>query len=103
MCYMIASYRKINKDEFFSYMKKKILQNQDRKFEVSSTELADRFSVQGPTIDYHLSRLVEQGQLVLLEERGKYNRKIYTLPKNIEVQNAKILYDDIEKIKKKHK
>ncbi|CDQ41927.1 winged helix-turn-helix domain-containing protein [Virgibacillus salexigens] len=48
--------------------------------EISASELADIFDVQAATMDYHLKKLVENGELLLSDKRGRYNRKIYKLP-----------------------
>ncbi|WP_218154806.1 hypothetical protein [Paenibacillus sp. UNC496MF] len=48
--------------------------------EVSTSHLAEHFGVKGPSMEYHLKNLVEEGSLLLSDRRGAYNRKIYKLP-----------------------
>ncbi|WP_067923855.1 winged helix-turn-helix domain-containing protein [Alicyclobacillus shizuokensis] len=74
--------RKVDRHKVLQYMADLIEQSPDGTIEIASTELADMFGVQGPTMDYHLKKLVEAGELIQLDRRGQYNRKIYKLPEN---------------------
>jgi len=60
---------------------------------VSASELADMFNVQAPTMDYHLNKLVQSGRLILLDKRGKYNKKIYKLPSEHKDEDIEAVYD----------
>jgi DNA-binding transcriptional ArsR family regulator len=71
---------KVNRDELYKEVVREIELSPNGEAEISSSNLADKFGVQGPTMDYHLSVLVKDGSLLLLNRRGKYNKKIFTLP-----------------------
>lgn len=73
-------YRKVNRHHIYEEIKNMIQSNPEKEAEVSSSELADRFNVQAPTMDYHLNKLIDEGLLTLSPKRGRYNRKIYRLP-----------------------
>jgi DNA-binding transcriptional ArsR family regulator len=72
--------KRIDRNEVFNEVSKLIKQSPDKEIEISSSELADSFGVQAPSMDYHLKILVEEGKLSLSPKRGRYNRKIYRLP-----------------------
>ncbi|ARC67317.1 MULTISPECIES: hypothetical protein [Bacillus subtilis group] len=73
-------HRKINRDDVYREVVKMIEESDKREAEISVTDLANKFGIQGPTMDYHLSKLLEEGRLEVSPKRGKYNRKIYKLP-----------------------
>lgn len=79
--YMVAMpFRKVNREQIYREIVKMIEQSPEREVEISSSDLADQFGVQAPTMDYHLNKLVEEGYLSLSPKRGRYKRKIYRLP-----------------------
>ncbi|MCY8466438.1 helix-turn-helix domain-containing protein [Bacillus atrophaeus] len=73
-------HRKINREDVYREIVKMIEQSDKKEAEVSITDLANKFGIKGPTMDYHLSMLVEEGKLEILPKRGKYKRKIYKIP-----------------------
>ncbi|WAT23448.1 helix-turn-helix domain-containing protein (plasmid) [Bacillus halotolerans] len=80
-------HRKINRDDVYKEIVNMIEQNDRREAEVSITDLANKFGIQGPTMDYHLAKLVEEGKLVVAPKRGKYKRKIYKIPSEVKSGN----------------
>lgn len=76
---------KVNRDDVYKEVAKEIELSPNGEAEISSSNLADKFGVQGPTMDYHLSVLVKNGALILSDKRGKYNKKIFKLPSNTNV------------------
>ncbi|MBR2246333.1 MAG: helix-turn-helix transcriptional regulator [Bacilli bacterium] len=54
-------------------------ENEDEVF-INTAEIAKKYGVKGPTVDYHIKNLVNEGRLLLSNKRGKYNRKFYYLP-----------------------
>lgn len=77
---MAVPYRKVDRSQIYREIAKLILEEENGEVEISSSELADQFEVQAPTMDYHLNKLVEDGMLAVSPKRGRYNRKIYRLP-----------------------
>jgi DNA-binding transcriptional ArsR family regulator len=73
-------YRKVDRHQIYKEIAKLIEESANNEVEVSSSDLADRFGVQSPTMDYHLGKLLEEGLLAVSPKRGRYNRKIYRLP-----------------------
>lgn len=73
-------YRKVDRHHIFKEIVKMIERTKENEVEISSSDLADKFNVQAPTMDYHLSKLIDEGYLTLSPKRGRYNRKIYRLP-----------------------
>lgn len=76
---------KVNRDDVYREVVKEIELSPNGEAEISSSNLADKFGVQGPTMDYHLSVLVKNGSLILSDKRGKYNKKIFKLPSDANV------------------
>lgn len=74
--------RKVNREDVYDEVFKAIQQSPNKEAEISVSDLANRFGVQGPSMDYHLNVLVEKGDLILSDRRGKYNKKIYKLPES---------------------
>jgi DNA-binding transcriptional ArsR family regulator/Fe-S-cluster formation regulator IscX/YfhJ len=72
--------KKIDRPQIYRAIVRMIQESSEGEVEVSSSELADTFGVQSPTMDYHLNKLVDDGSLSLSPKRGRYNRKIYRLP-----------------------
>ncbi|MCD7911067.1 winged helix-turn-helix transcriptional regulator [Bacillus velezensis] len=72
--------RNINREDVYKEVVEMIEKNENKEAEVSATDLANKFGIKSPTMDYHLNKLVEEGKLEILSRRGKYNRKIYKLP-----------------------
>lgn len=72
-------HRKTNREDVYREIVKMIEQSDKKEAEVSITDLANKFGIKGPTMDYHLSMLVEEGKLEILPKRGKYKRKIYKI------------------------
>ncbi|UYX56057.1 helix-turn-helix domain-containing protein (plasmid) [Bacillus thuringiensis] len=72
--------KKVNRDDVYREVAKEIELSPNGEAEISSSNLADKFGVQGPTMDYHLKVLVKDGALILLDRRGKYNKKVFKLP-----------------------
>lgn len=79
--------KKMSRDVLYEELLKQIEESPTGEVEVSTSELGARFDVSGPTMDYHLNILVEEGLLELLDKRGKHRRKIYRLPAHIDIQN----------------
>ncbi len=95
-------HRKVNRDQVLEEVKKLIKSSPNGEVEISSSELADKFNVQAPTMDYHLKKLVQEGLLKLLPKRGRYNRKIYRLPtanSDIEIHQPHLSAESAEKFK----
>lgn len=87
-----TKHKGIDRDDIYNEIKMQILSNPDNYMELKMNELADRFNVSSPTLDYHLDKLVQEGKLILSKKRGKYKRKIYRLPNDVyekEKQNKK--------------
>lgn len=80
---------KVNRDDVYKEVAKEIELSPNGEAEISSSNLADKFGVQGPTMDYHLSVLVKNGALILSDKRGKYNKKIFKLPSDTNVIESK--------------
>ncbi|MDR5047852.1 ArsR family transcriptional regulator [Bacillus thuringiensis] len=80
---------KVNRDDVYREVAKEIELSPNGEAEISSSNLADKFGVQGPTMDYHLNVLVKNGALILLDKRGKYNKKIFKLPSDTNVIESK--------------
>ncbi|PGC56631.1 transcriptional regulator [Bacillus toyonensis] len=79
---------KVNRDDVYKEVAKEIELSPNGEAEISSSNLADKFGVQGPTMDYHLNVLVKNGALILSDKRGKYNKKIFKLPSDTnEIEN----------------
>lgn len=75
-------YRKIDREQVFQVIADLIEKSENGETEISSSELADKFGVQAPTMDYHLKKLIDEGCIAVAPKRGRYNRKIYRLPSN---------------------
>lgn len=86
---MGVPYRKIDRNQIFREIAKMIQEDPEGEVEVSSSELADKFGVQAPTMDYHLNKLVEEGLIAVSPNRGRYNRKIYRLPANMKSEEKR--------------
>lgn len=102
---MAAPYRKVDRNHIYKEIAKMIHSSKEHEVEVSSSELADKFGVQAPTMDYHLNKLVEEGLLAISPKRGRYNRKIYRLPAEIKPEKEKpkteiVTPESAEKFKK---
>jgi DNA-binding transcriptional ArsR family regulator len=80
MLNMAVPYRKVDRNQIHREIAKMIQEDPEGEVEISSSELADKFGVQAPTMDYHLNKLVEEGLIAVSPKRGRYNRKIYRLP-----------------------
>ncbi len=96
-------HRKINRKQVLNEVKKMIDSSPNGEVEISSSELADKFNVQPPTMDYHLNKLIEDGLLSISPKRGRYNRKIYKLPSkktNTEIHQPHLNDESAEKFKK---
>lgn len=78
-----SSYRKVNREDIYNEVVN-IIQNHNGEAEISNSELAKKFDIQGPSLDYHLKHLVDEGKLILSPKRGRYNRKIYRLASGID-------------------
>ncbi|MGV7000273.1 hypothetical protein ACWA2C_16430 [Priestia megaterium] len=78
-----SSYRKVNRQDIYEEIVTLIAKN-NGEAEIANSELAKKFDIQGPSLDYHLKHLVEEGKLILSPKRGRYNRKIYRLPSGID-------------------
>lgn len=89
----------INRDDIYDRIKDIISSTETGRAEISSSELAREFGVRGPTMDYHLNIMIEEGLLEVANERGRYNRRIYMIPKN--QSNTKKVYksEDMDEIK----
>lgn len=95
-----ATTKKVNRTYIYEEIASLIEQSEAKELEISSTELADRFGVQAPTMDYHIAKLVEEGYLAIADQRGKYNRKIYRLTdKKIEEEVSPISEEAIVNFK----
>lgn len=70
----------INRDDIYHDVAEMIAHSPEQESEISLVELATKFGISSPTIDYHIKKLVEEGKIIQTENRGKYNRKKYTLP-----------------------
>lgn len=77
---MAVPYRKVDRPQIYREIAKMIQEAPEGEVEISSSELADKFGVQAPSMDYHLNKLVEEGLVAVSPKRGRYNRKIYRLP-----------------------
>ena len=75
-------YRKVDREQVYQVIVDLINQSEQGETEISSSDLADRFDVQAPTMDYHLNKLIDEGKIAVAPKRGRYNRKIYRLPSN---------------------
>lgn len=75
-----ALHRKVDRSQVYHEVARMISESPDKEVEISTSDLADQFGVQPPTMEYHLSKLVEEGKLIVSPKRGRYNRKIYRLP-----------------------
>lgn len=73
-------FKKVDRNQIYREIAQLIEASPDKEAEISSSELADRFGVESPTMDYHLKKLVTDGYLAVSPKRGRYNRKIYRLP-----------------------
>lgn len=73
-------FKKVDRNQIYREIAQLIESSPDKEAEISSSELADRFGVESPTMDYHLKKLVTEGYLAVSPKRGRYNRKIYRLP-----------------------
>ncbi|WP_223260136.1 ArsR family transcriptional regulator [Priestia megaterium] len=87
-----SSYRKVNREDIYNEVVN-LIQNHNGEAEIANSELAKKFDIQGPSLDYHLKHLVEEGKLVLSPKRGRYNRKIYRLPSGIDESPNEITLD----------
>lgn len=99
-----TSHGRINRNMILKEVQKIIEQSPGNKAEISSSDLADKFGVKAPTMDYHLDKLVQEGKLIVAKKRGKYNRRIFSLPKGYKpLQNQShlnVVYDNIDEFKK---
>jgi DNA-binding transcriptional ArsR family regulator len=71
---------KVDREQVLKRVAELIRESGNLEAEVSAADLAKEFGVQPATMDYHLKRLLDEGELVLSNKRGRYNRKIYRLP-----------------------
>lgn len=76
--------KKVDRYQVYEEVVKLINGTEEKQIEISSSDLADRFGVAAPTMDYHLGKLVDEGLLSIAPQRGKYNRKIYRVPSGAE-------------------
>lgn len=95
---MTAVKRKIDRDEIYQRIVQMIKDSGQNKAEVSSSELADEFGVQPPTMDYHLKKLIDDGKLITSKKRGRYNRRIFMLPEKTEIKKI-FKKDDKDELK----
>lgn len=75
----MAATQRIDREDIFAELKNKIEKSPNKEVEVAVTDLANKYGVQGPTMDYHLEQLVKEGKVIISPKKGKYNRKIYKL------------------------
>lgn len=78
----IPQQKKVDREQIYRDIAALIRKSPNNQVEVSSSDLADRFGVQPPSMDYHLNKLIEDGLLEVSAQRGRYNRKIYKLPES---------------------
>jgi DNA-binding transcriptional ArsR family regulator/Txe/YoeB family toxin of Txe-Axe toxin-antitoxin module len=77
---MSTAPKKIDREDVYQYIVSLIKNSRTGEVEISTSQLAQHFGIKGPSMDYHLKNLVENGSLIVSEKRGSYNRKIYKLP-----------------------
>ncbi|MEB2276995.1 ArsR family transcriptional regulator [Bacillus sp. ILBB4] len=87
-----SSYRKVNREDIYKEVVN-IIQNHNGEAEIANSELAKKFDIQGPSLDYHLKHLVDEGKLILSPKRGRYNRKIYRLASGIDETPNEVTLD----------
>lgn len=71
----------VDKKDIVLHIMEAIKKDPNHEFEVSSTDLAREYGVKGPTIDYHISRLIKEGVFEVSPKEGRYKRKIFIEPK----------------------
>lgn len=72
----------ISREDIYHDISQLILHSPERESEVSIVDMAKKYGISSPTMDYHIKKLVEEGKIIQTESKGKYNRKMYTLPEN---------------------
>lgn len=70
----------INREDIYNDVAQMIAHSPKRESEVSLVDLATKYGISSPTMDYHIKKLVEEGKIIQTANKGKYNRKMYTLP-----------------------
>ena len=78
----------IDRNDIIDYIKEQIKNSPRREFEVSATDLAKVFGIQGPSMDYHLKRFLSEGTFVASKKKGKFGRKIFLLPEDNKPQTV---------------
>lgn len=72
----------INRDDIYQDVADLIAHSPGRESEISLVDLATKYGISSPTMDYHIKKLVEEGKIIQTKNKGKYNRKMYTLPES---------------------
>lgn len=72
----------INRDDIYQDVVELITHSPENESEISLVDLATKYGISSPTIDYHIKKLVEEGKIIQTENRGRYNRKKYKLPES---------------------
>lgn len=70
----------IDRNDIINYIKKEIKKSPRKEYEVSATDLAKKFGIQSPSMNYHLKRFIEEGIFITADRKGTYGRKIFLLP-----------------------
>lgn len=73
-------YKIIDRNELIEYITEEIEKNPNKEFELSVTDLGKKYDVQGPTMDYHIKKLLDDKVFEVSRKKGKYSRKILVMP-----------------------
>lgn len=79
-------YNIVDRNDLIKYITEEIEKSPNKEFELSVTDLGKKYDVQGPTMDYHIKKLLEENVFVVADKKGKYSRKILVLPGSEQAQ-----------------